>query len=110
MPLDAVPSPRAVPAAEQAPVRGPEPHAARSLPPPPALSAPPSMESLLAVVRQRWVVMLFAGLLAGAAGAAAGWYLAPGKYTAVAVIQLPKMKGISDGEELLNYQRARRRR
>ena len=103
MPLDAVPSPRAVPAAEQVPVRGPEPYAARSLPPPPALSAPPSMESLLAVVGRRWVLMLLAGLVAGAA---AGWFLAPGKYTAVAVIQLPKMKGISDGEELLNCSRS----
>jgi len=65
------------------------------------------MENLLAVFRQRWLAMLFFGGMAAVAAAAGAWFLTPGKYTTSAVIQLPKIKGVNEGEsELINFQRA----
>jgi polysaccharide biosynthesis transport protein len=75
--------------------------------PPPALSAPPSMENLLAVFRQHWASMLLFGVVAALLAAAVGWFVTPGKFTASAYIQLPKVKGVSDGEsEMVNFQKA----
>src|SRR5271166_3246501 len=100
MPLESA-APMPLPSsAGHAPALGPEPFADPTQPPA-GLSAPPSMENLLAVFRQRWLAMLICGGIAAVTVAAAAWFLTPGKYTASAVIQLPKIKGVNEGESEL---------
>ena len=76
-------------------------------PPPAALSAPPSMENLLAIFRHRWLAMVVFGGVAALAAATVAWLVTPGKYTASVVIQVPKIKGVNETEtEQINFQRA----
>ncbi len=77
-------------------------------PPPPGLSAPPTLDNLLEVIRVRWPVMLLAGLVAFAVGAAGGWFLTPGKYTTSVDIELPQLQGLNEGGselDAINFQK-----
>jgi len=104
MPLDSTPSLKNSSAAGTPASRPPnivsEPV---SLAPPAALSAPPSMETLWQVMRQKWLLMLALGLLGGFLGGVGAWFLTPGKYMTTAVLQFPKMRGYSEGDENLVY-------
>lgn len=83
--------------------RHPAPEAA-----PPALSAPPSLESLLHALRRRWLAALGCGLLAGLMGAVVAAYIVPAQYTAQTLLQIsPRaLHNGADGEDgLLTYQR-----
>jgi capsular exopolysaccharide synthesis family protein len=74
---------------------------------PPALSAPPSLETLVHALRRRWVTALSCGLLVGLLGAAVAWYIVPAQYTAQTLLQIsPRALHNGDGEEgVLTYQR-----
>ncbi len=56
--------------------------------PPPALSAPPGVAALWHAFTRRWLTILVLGGGLGLLGAAAGWYVAPSKYTGVATLHL----------------------
>src|SRR5579872_3596464 len=75
---------------------------------PPALSAPPTFETALHVLRRRWLLVASLGLVAAALGAAVAWYLTPGKYAATATVHLlsrnPRARN-SDADEFTNFQR-----
>ncbi len=60
---------------------------------PPALSAPPGVETLWHALRRRWRLILVLGLLAGSLGAAAAWFVVPGVYTVQTILQLNTRSG-----------------
>jgi polysaccharide biosynthesis transport protein len=60
---------------------------------PPALSAPPGVETLWHALRRRWRLILVLGLLAGSLGAAAVWFIVPGVYTVQTILQLNTRSG-----------------
>src|SRR5262245_3933738 len=56
--------------------------------PPSVLTAPPTPLSLLVALRRRWFVALILGLIAGAAAAAAAWYVSPISWRANTRLQI----------------------
>ncbi len=75
---------------------------------PPALSAPPSLETIYHIVRGRWLTILCLGILAAGVGFAAVFALFPGKYTATRNIRINKAsRGAYESEDSFNsYVRA----
>ncbi len=80
---------------------GPHPAYAPAPPPlPPALSSPPSLETIAHIVRRRWLTILCLGVLAAGLGFAAVWSLFPGKYTATRNLRISKAnRGAYESEE-----------
>jgi len=72
---------------------------------PPALSAPPSLESLWHAVRRHWVLALGLGVLGGVLGGGLGWCLTPARYTAVTLLELSPRDLHNGAEGLGTYQR-----
>jgi capsular exopolysaccharide synthesis family protein len=75
---------------------------------PPALSAPPSLETLVHALRRRWALALGCGLLAALLGSAIAWFVVPAQFTAQTLLQIsPRaLHNGADGEEgMLTYQR-----
>ncbi len=88
-----------------APVPAPAP---AETPLPPALSAPPGLDTAWHVLRRRWQLILGAGLVAAVVGAAVAWFATPGKYSTSAIVHLESQNprnGSTDPDEFLNYQR-----
>lgn len=105
-------------------LNGPEPENGKSQPPAPlartllpdamlpgapaALSAPPSLSSLLNACRRRWAAMLGLGLLGAALAAAVVWFVYPPKFSAQALLHIDShgSRGASESEaDFLNFQR-----
>jgi hypothetical protein len=75
---------------------------------PPALSAPPSLGTLLHALRRCWVRALCLGLLGGLLAGGIAWVVVPGKYVAQAVLRLPsRPRAAWEGEiDFASYARA----
>lgn len=92
-----------------APAATPAPASAEPAALPPALSAPPGLDTAWHILRRRWLFIVSVGLVAAAVGAAIAWFVTPGKYSTYAIIHLESRNprtGTIDPDEFTNFQRA----
>jgi capsular exopolysaccharide synthesis family protein len=76
---------------------------------PPALTAPPSLGTLLQAFRRCWPLALPLALLGAAGAAALAWYLVPGVYTAHLVLRLasrPPRGSLENEIDIVSLQKA----
>jgi len=76
---------------------------------PTALSAAPSMGTLLQAVRRRWLMMVALGLLGAAFAVGVVWFLLPGQYTTHALLHVssrPTRGGYESEADFINFQRS----
>jgi capsular exopolysaccharide synthesis family protein len=76
---------------------------------PAALSAPPSLATLLHAFRRRWKVAIPVALLGAALAVAAVWFLVPGEYASVIVFRIlsrPPQGSLENEDNFANVQKA----
>ena len=105
-PADTQPNARPAPEAPAPSVRPSAVAAQLPAAPPPALTAPPGLESLSRALTHRLKFVLIFGLTALFLGAGVGWVLTPNRYIAQADLHLTNRVGRDGGnEDFLNFQR-----
>jgi succinoglycan biosynthesis transport protein ExoP len=65
---------------------------------PPALSAPPGMDTVVHVLRRRWLLILVSCTLAATLAAAATWLIIPGRYSAQMILEVRGRAGHAEEE------------
>jgi capsular exopolysaccharide synthesis family protein len=66
---------------------------------PPALTAPPGLDTLWHTLRRRWLLIFFLGLLGAAGAFAAVWFLMPGRYSTYSLVRISTRLGAGNDTE-----------